>query len=82
MEANPIARRIRGLDLLNINVPSYQFQQFTRKPLEPTDDDLKRYRELFLSARRLWLQSNAFDQPDAIPTSLSLVKPPTRQNLW
>lgn len=82
LDANPILRRIRGLDLLEINIPSYQFQQFTRKPLQPTDDDRKKYRELFLSARQVWLQSNAFDQPDVTPSSLSLVKPANRQNLW
>lgn len=61
LDANPILRRIRGLDVLEINTPTYQFQQFTRKPLQPTDEELQKHRKLFLSTRQLWLQSNAFN---------------------
>jgi hypothetical protein len=61
LDFNPILRRLRGLDILEINLPTYQFQQFTRKPLQPIEEDIKKYRERFLVARQLWLQSNAFN---------------------
>ncbi len=61
IDNSPIVRWLRDQALVPINLPSYQFQQFTRKPVEPTDDEREQLRSLYLSAKRLWLNSNAFE---------------------
>lgn len=60
-DANPLLRRVRGLESLAIDPPTYQFQQFTRTPQPPTQSELDHLRSLFLATRDLWLQSDAFE---------------------
>jgi exosortase len=65
LNSNPLVRILRSESRVAIDLPTYQFQQFLRKPLEPDDKDIAGARSTFRAALSLWLLSDVFDASSA-----------------